>query len=52
MCAPIASNPFKCWSTGRAPMAQPPGRLTSALPKRANVGPSTKIEARMVRTKS
>ena len=50
--APIASRPFKCWSTGREPMAQPPGRLTCASPKRARVGPSTRIEARMVFTNS
>ena len=33
-------------------MAQPPGNDTSASPKRASNGPSTKIEARMVFTKS
>src|SRR6185436_15448335 len=38
--------------TGRAPMAQPPGNDTSALPKRASSGPSTRIEARIVRTSS
>src|SRR4051812_8501087 len=38
--------------TGRAPMAQPPGNETSALPKRARSGPSTRIEARIVRTSS
>ena len=48
----MVSSPFKCWSTGREPMAQPPGRLTSAAPKRASVGPSTKMEARMVFTNS
>ena len=36
--------------TGRAPIAQPPGKDTSAAPKRANNGPSTKIDARMVFT--
>ena len=39
-----------CKSTGREPMAQPPGNDTRAVPKRANKGPSTKIEARMVFT--
>ena len=38
--------------TGRAPMAQPPGSDTSALPKRASSGPSTRIDARMVFTSS
>ena len=33
-------------------MAQPPGVETRARPKRANNGPSTKNEARMVLTKS
>src|SRR5690349_7170017 len=41
-----------CWSTGREPIAQPPGNETSASPKRATSGPSTRIEARMVRTRS
>ena len=39
-------------STGRAPMAQPPGSDTSASPKRATSGPSTRIAARMVLTSS
>src|ERR1035441_8266639 len=38
--------------TGRAPIAQPPGSETSARPKRASSGPSTRIEARMVLTSS
>ena len=38
--------------TGRAPIAQPPGSETSAWPKRATSGPSTRIEARMVLTSS
>ncbi len=33
-------------------MAQPPGSDTSAWPKRATSGPSTRIEARIVRTRS
>ncbi len=41
-----------CWSTGRAPMAQPPGSDTRAVPKRATSGPSTRIDARMVFTMS
>ena len=36
--------------TGRAPIAHPPGSDTSARPKRASSGPSTKIDARMVFT--
>ena len=36
--------------TGRAPIAQPPGSDTSAVPKRATNGPSTRIDARMVFT--
>ena len=39
-------------SIGRAPMAQPPGRLTSALPKRAASGQSVSTEARIVFTSS
>ena len=31
-------------------MAQPPGNETRAVPNRANYGPNTKIEARMVFT--
>ena len=41
-----------CWSTGRAPIAQPPGSETRASPKRASSGPSTRIEARIVLTSS
>ena len=41
-----------CWSTGRVPMAQPPGSDTRASPKRATSGPSTRIEARIVFTRS
>src|SRR5450830_33325 len=50
--APSASRPLMCWSTGREPMAQPPGSETLASPKRASMGPSTRIEARMVLTSS
>src|SRR5574343_450068 len=48
----MACKPLMCWSTGRLPMAQPPGSDTLASPKRASVGPSTRIEARMVFTSS
>src|SRR5450432_3100403 len=41
-----------CWSTGRVPMAQPPGSETRASPKRASSGPSTRIDARIVFTRS
>ena len=52
MSAPIACRPATWMFTGRAPMAQPPGSDTSALPKRASSGPSTRIDARMVFTSS
>ena len=48
----IACSPLMCWSTGREPMAQPPGSDTRAWPKRASSGPSTRIEARIVLTRS
>ena len=50
--APSAAKPRMCWSTGRCPIAQPPGKLTRASPKRASKGPSTRIDARMVLTSS
>ncbi len=50
--APSACRPLMCWSTGREPIAQPPGSETSAAPWRASSGPSTRIEARMVLTSS
>src|SRR5574343_1177501 len=50
--APSACMPRMCRSTGREPMAQPPGSDTSAWPNLANSGPSTRIEARMVLTSS
>src|SRR3984885_425007 len=50
MSAPMACRPATWMLTGRAPIAQPPGRETSARPKRASSGPSTKIDARMVFT--
>ena len=49
---PIASSALRCRSTGRAPMAQPPGSETMAWPSRASIGPSTRIEARILRTMS
>src|SRR5690606_29663062 len=50
--SPRGSIPLMCWSTGRCPIAQPPGRLTRASPKRATSGPRTRMEARMVLTRS
>src|SRR3990172_782692 len=52
MVAPIACRPLTCWSTGRWPIAQPPGSETFARPQRASSGPSTSTEARMVFTSS
>jgi hypothetical protein len=52
ICAPIASSPAMCRLTGRAPIAQPPGSETRASPCRATSGPSTRIDARMVLTRS
>src|SRR3990167_1890184 len=48
----MACRPLMCWSTGREPMAQPPGSDTRARPKRASNGPSTRMDARMVLTSS
>ena len=42
---PIFANPSRCKFTGLVPMAQPPGRATTACPNLANSGPRTKIEA-------
>src|SRR5215813_11396998 len=50
--APIACKPLRCWSTGRNPMAQPPGIETRASPQRAARGPRASTEARMVFTSS
>ena len=52
MRAPSAARPFRCWSMGRAPMAQPPGSETRARPSRASSGPSTRTDARIVLTSS
>ena len=48
--APSALSAFRCRSTGRAPMAQPPGSDTRARPKRASSGASTRMLARILRT--
>ena len=51
--APSSSSPLRCRSTGRVPMAQPPGSETSRLAAaRASSGPSTSTEARILRTRS
>ena len=50
--APICSRPLRCRSTGRVPIAQPPGSETRASRTRASSGPSTRIEARILRTMS
>ncbi len=39
LCAPIIAKPFKCWSIGRTPKLQPPGRATFALWKRPSNAP-------------
>ena len=41
-----------CRSTGRAPMAQPPGSDTRAARSRVSRAPSTSTEARILRTMS
>ena len=50
--APIRSSPAKCMSSLREPMLSPPGSATLARPVRASSGPSTQIEARILRTSS
>ena len=50
--APSASSPLMCISSGRGPMASPPGSATSASDTRATSGPRTFIEARILRTRS
>ena len=52
MRAPMAARPLRCWSIGRAPIAQPPGSDTRARPCRATSGPSTSTDARIVLTSS
>ena len=48
----MRSRPAKCMSSGREPMASPPGSATFASPVRASSGPSTQIEPRIRRTSS
>ena len=50
--APIFSRPDWCMSSGRLPMASPPGRATTAWWHRAVSGPRTQTEARNWRTGS
>ena len=50
--APIASSPRTCMSSRRLPMLSPPGSATLASPQRATRGPSTLIDARILRTSS
>jgi hypothetical protein len=50
--APSAFSALRCRSTGRVPMAQPPGMETRAPPQRATSGPSTQKLARMRLTSS
>src|SRR5215469_7486647 len=52
MSAPMACSPATWMLTGRAPIAQPPGSDTSARPWRATSGPNTRMDARMVFTRS
>src|SRR5258708_3082289 len=52
MVHPMASRPLRCWSMGRAPIAQPPGSETRARPKRATRGPRTRTLARICFTSS
>src|SRR5262245_11207437 len=52
MRAPIFSRPARWRSIGRAPIAQPPGVDTRAVPKRASSGPRARNDARMVFTSS
>ena len=50
--APRASNAARWRSTGRAPMAHPPGRGMRTLPRRPRMGPAAKKLARSFRTAS
>ena len=52
ICAPSCAIPATCRSTGRGPIAQPPGIETHAYPSRAKSGPRTKMDALIFRTKS
>ena len=49
---PIFESPFRCKSTGLAPIKHPPGRDTFARPYFARSGPRTKNDALMVFTRS
>ena len=49
---PSSSSPRMCMSILRAPMLQPPGMATTALPKREMSGPRTAVEARIWATSS
>ena len=46
--APIFLKPSINKSIGRSPITQPPGCGKETLPKRANSGPASKIEARIL----
>ena len=46
--APIFSNPSINKSIGRLPITQPPGCGKDTLPKRANNGPASRMEARIL----
>ena len=48
--APSDFSPVKCRSTGRVPMAQPPGSDTLATPMRAMSGPRAQSFARIRET--
>ncbi len=51
-CTPSASRPTRCMSILRAPIWQPPGMATRAVPKRPTSGPSTAMLARILDTSS
>src|SRR5438876_1159467 len=50
--APSLVKLARCRSIGLAPIAQPPGSETRALPNRASKGPSANTDARIVFTSS
>jgi len=52
MSAPIFASALRCRSTGLTPMAHPPGSDTFASPYFARRGPRTRIDARMLLTRS
>ena len=49
---PRALSPFRWSSTGLFPIAQPPGRCITALPVLSSRAPSTRIDARIIFTRS